>query len=161
MTSDALHRRPSSPMVVVEGREGSRCDRADDRIEVIDGLTSSARRKEIEVGSTQILAKDPLRILLATDGTRERLNFQVHCADLFHFDLPWIPGRIEQRNGRIDRKQPVPEVTRHYFVLPQRVEDRVIDVGQETETIEHRLAKASAIMTLSAGLIIAVSRAAP
>src|SRR3954452_23843974 len=48
MTSDALHRRPSSPMVVVEGREGSRCDRADDRIEVIDGLTSSARCKEIE-----------------------------------------------------------------------------------------------------------------
>ena len=128
---------------------------------MIDGLTSSARRKEIEVGSTQILAKDPLRILLATDGTRERLNFQAHCADLFHFDLSWIPSGIEQRNGRIDRKLPVPEVTRHYFVLPQRVEDRVIDVGQETETIEHRLAKASAIMTLSAGLIIAVSRAAP
>jgi methionyl-tRNA synthetase len=46
------------------------------------------------------------------------------------------PGRIEQRNGRIDRKQPVPEVTRHYFVLPQRGEDRVIDMVREPETIE-------------------------
>ena len=46
----------------------------------------------------------PLRILLATDAAREGLNFQAHCTDLFHFDLPWNPGRIEQRNGRIDRK---------------------------------------------------------
>ncbi len=56
-------------------------------------------------------------------------SFQAHCADLFHFDLPWNPGRIEQRNGRIDRKlQPEPEVRCHYFVLPQRVEDRVLEV---------------------------------
>jgi hypothetical protein len=42
------------------------------------------------------------------------LNFQAHCADLFHFDLPWNPGRIEQRNGRIDRKlQPAEEVRCH------------------------------------------------
>ena len=66
-------------------------------------------------------ANDPLRILLATDAAREGLNFQAHCTDLFHFDLPWNPGRIEQRNGRIDRKlQPALKVRCHYFVLPQR-----------------------------------------
>jgi hypothetical protein len=79
-------------------------DRADERIEVIDGLTSSVRRKEIQRRFNTDPAKDPLRILLATDAAREGLNFQAHCADLFHFDLPWNPGRIEQRNGRIDRK---------------------------------------------------------
>ena len=31
------------------------------------------------------------------------MNLQAQCADLFHFDLPWNPGRMEQRNGRIDR----------------------------------------------------------
>ena len=32
--------------------------------------------------------------------------------DLFHFDVPWNPGRIEQRNGRIDRKlQPAARFT--------------------------------------------------
>lgn len=66
-------------------------------------------------------AKEPLRILLATDAAREGLNFQAHCTDLFHFDLPWNPGRIEQRNGRIDRKlQPAPTVRCHHFVLPQQ-----------------------------------------
>ena len=104
--------------------EGS--DRADERIEVIDGLTSSVRRREIQRRFNASPVKDPLRILLATDAAREGLNFQAHCADLFHFDLPWNPGRIEQRNGRVDRKlQPcLRSPAGHYFVLPQRVEDR-------------------------------------
>ena len=79
------------------------------RIEVIDGLTSSTYRKEVQRRFNTDPSRDPLRILLATDAAREGLNFQAHCADLFHFDLPWNPGRIEQRNGRIDRKlQPAP-----------------------------------------------------
>jgi SNF2 family DNA or RNA helicase len=112
---------------------------------VIDGLTSSARRKEIQRRFNTDPAKDPLRILLATDAAREGLNFQAHCADLFHFDLPWNPGRIEQRNGRIDRKlQPAPEVRCHYFVLPQRAEDRVLDVlVRKTETIKKELGSLS------------------
>lgn len=126
--------------------EGS--ERADERIEVIDGLTSSARRKEIQRRFNTDPEKDPLRILLATDAAREGLNFQAHCADLFHFDLPWNPGRIEQRNGRIDRKlQPADEVRCHYFVLPQRVEDRVLEVlVKKTETIKRELGSLSKVI---------------
>jgi hypothetical protein len=93
-------------------------------------------------------SKDPLRILLATDAAREGLNFQAHCADLFHFDLPWNPGRIEQRNGRIDRKlQPASEVRCHYFVLAQCVEDRVLDVlVRKTETIKKELGSLSKVI---------------
>ena len=116
-------------------------DRADERIEVIDGLTSGTRRKEIQRRFNADPSKDPLRILIATDAAREGLNFQAHCADLFHFDLPWNPGRIEQRNGRIDRKlQPSGEVNCHYFVLSQRAEDRVLEVlVTKTETIKKEL----------------------
>ena len=115
--------------------------RADERIAVIDGLTSGTRRKEIQRRFNADPAKDPLRILIATDAAREGLNFQAHCADLFHFDLPWNPGRIEQRNGRIDRKlQPSAEVNCHYFVLPQRAEDRVLEVlVTKTERIKKEL----------------------
>ena len=81
-------------------------------------------------------------------GNVSRRNFQAHCADLFHFDLPWNPGRIEQRNGRIDRKlQPAPEVRCHYFVLPQRVEDRVLEVlVRKTETIKRELGSLSKVI---------------
>jgi len=122
--------------------------RADERVEVIDGLTSGARRKEIQRRFNADPAKDPLRILIATDAAREGLNFQAHCTDLFHFDLPWNPGRIEQRNGRIDRKlQPADEVRCHYFVLSQRVEDRVLEVlVRKTEIIKKELGSLSKVI---------------
>ena len=76
------------------------------------------------------------------------MNFQAHCTDLFHFDLPWNPGRIEQRNGRIDRKlQPADEVNCHYFVLPQRAEDRVLEVlVRKTEIIKRELGSLSKVI---------------
>ena len=141
-------------LIFTENREGTKrylknmleqaiecTDNADERIAVIDGLTSGPRREEVQRRFNTDPAKEPLRILIATDAAREGLNFQAHCADLFHFDLPWNPGRIEQRNGRIDRKlQPAPEVRCHYFVLPQRVEDRVLQVlVTKTETIKREL----------------------
>ena len=148
-------------LIFTENREGTKrylknileqaiedTDRADERIEVIDGLTSGARRKAVQRRFNADPAKDPLRILIATDAAREGLNFQAHCTDLFHFDLPWNPGRIEQRNGRIDRKlQPAAEVNCHYFVLPQRVEDRVLQVlVRKTETIKRELGSLSRVI---------------
>ena len=52
---------------------------------------------------------------------------------------------MEQRNGRIDRKlQPAAEVRCHYFVLPQRAEDRVLEVlVRKTETIKKELGSLS------------------
>ena len=148
-------------LIFTENREGTKrylktileqaiegTDRADERIEVIDGLTKGPRRKEVQRRFNANPTKDPLRILLATDAAREGLNFQAHCTDLFHFDLPWNPGRIEQRNGRIDRKlQPADEVRCHYFVLPQRVEDRVLEVlVKKTETIKKELGSLSKVI---------------
>ena len=148
-------------LIFTENREGTKrylkeileqaiegTSRADERIEVIDGLTSGARRKEIQRRFNTDPAKDPLRILLATDAAREGLNFQAHCTDLFHFDLPWNPGRIEQRNGRIDRKlQPAEEVRCHYFALQQRTEDRVLEVlVRKTETIKRELGSLSKVI---------------
>ena len=123
-------------------------DQADARIAVIDGLTRGPRRKEIQRRFNARPEHDPLRILVATDAAREGLNFQAHCADLFHFDLPWNPGRIEQRNGRIDRKlQPASQVNCHYFVLRQRVEDRVLEVlVRKTETIKRELGSLSKVI---------------
>jgi superfamily II DNA or RNA helicase len=148
-------------LIFTENREGTKrwlqsileqatasSDRGDQRIEVITGLTTGPVRQEIQRRFNTDPATDPLRILLATDAAREGLNFQAHCTDLFHFDLPWNPGRIEQRNGRIDRKlQPADEVRCHYFVLPQRTEDRVLDVlVRKTETIRRELGSLSKVI---------------
>jgi len=104
-------------------------DRAQERIETFHGGIGDERREAIKAAFNTDPGKHPLRILIATDAAREGVNLQNHCADLFHFDIPWNPSRMEQRNGRIDRKlQREKEVRCHYFVLPQRAEDRVLDV---------------------------------
>lgn len=42
-------------------------------------------------------------ILVTTDIASEGLNLHSTCHHLVHFELPWNPNRLEQRNGRIDR----------------------------------------------------------
>jgi superfamily II DNA or RNA helicase len=116
-------------------------ERAEERIEVYHGPTPQARREEIKRAFNADPRKHPLRILLATDAAREGINLQTHCWNLFHFDVPWNPARLEQRNGRIDRKlQPRNEVDCHYFVYRQRPEDRVLRaLVRKTDTIKREL----------------------
>src|SRR3989454_352253 len=79
---------------------------------------------------------------------REGVNLQGHCADLFHFDIPWNPARMEQRNGRIDRTlQASPEVRCAYFVYPQRAEDPVLDkVVEKVERIQEQLGSLASVV---------------
>lgn len=47
--------------------------------------------------------KGPARVLVATDAAGEGLNLQRAGRYLLHWDIPWNPARLEQRNGRLDR----------------------------------------------------------
>ena len=47
--------------------------------------------------------KSPLRVLVATDCLSEGINLQEHFTAVLHYDLPWNPNRLEQREGRVDR----------------------------------------------------------
>ncbi|MBN1654424.1 MAG: DISARM system SNF2-like helicase DrmD [Deltaproteobacteria bacterium] len=119
--------------------EGSH--RGDERIMGFHGAMSDEQREQVQRHFNGNPAQYPVRILLATDAAREGLNLQNHCQDLFHYDVPWNPARMEQRNGRIDRTlQPEPEVRCYYFVYPQRAEDLVLQkVVSKVETIQKEL----------------------
>ena len=121
---------------------------AEARIAVFTGATPPDRREEIKRAFNAAPADDPLRILVATDAAREGLNLQRHCRDLFHLDLPWNPSRLEQRNGRIDRKlQPASRVHCRYFIYAQRPEDRVLRrLVEKTEIIRRQLGSASPVI---------------
>ncbi|TVQ92961.1 MAG: helicase [Deltaproteobacteria bacterium] len=126
-----------------------------ERISVYTGQIGETKREKLKTAFNTNPTTHPLRILLATDAAREGINLQAHCTDLFHFDLPWNPSRIEQRNGRIDRVlQPSHDVWCHYFHLPARPEDRVLaylvdkmhrireELGSLSEVISAKLADA-------------------
>ena len=126
----------------------SHTDRADERIATFTGSTSRQKREDIKQAFNTEPGDHPLRILIATDAAREGLNLQRHCRDLFHFDLPWNPSRLDQRNGRIDRKlQPADEVACHYFVYQQRPEDRVLQVlVKKAERIREELGSVAKVL---------------
>ncbi len=57
------------------------------------------------------LGEHPRRVLVCTDCLSEGINLQDHFSAVVHYDLPWNPTRLEQREGRVDRYgQSEPEV---------------------------------------------------
>jgi superfamily II DNA/RNA helicase len=60
-------------------------------------------REEVENAFQAGPEESLVRILLATDAAAEGSNLQNHCYRLIHYEIPWNPNRMEQRNGRIDR----------------------------------------------------------
>ena len=113
----------------------------EERIATFHGGIGDDKRESLKNSFNSNPSENPLRILIATDAAREGVNLQNHCRYLFHFDVPWNPSRMEQRNGRIDRTlQKAKEVFCHYFVLADREEDRVLDVlVKKTEEIRNSL----------------------
>lgn len=61
-------------------------------------LPDEQRREKIEE-----MGKSQKRILIATDCLSEGINLQDHFNSVLHYDLPWNPNRLEQREGRVDR----------------------------------------------------------
>ncbi|HLE68232.1 MAG TPA: helicase-related protein [Vicinamibacteria bacterium] len=123
-------------------------DRADDRILQFHGGMSDEQREEVQLAFNGPPDEYPVRILIATDAAREGVNLQGHCADLFHFDIPWNPARMEQRNGRIDRTlQTEPVVRCHYFFYQDRTEDPVLKkLVSKVDTIQRELGSLSSII---------------
>lgn len=56
------------------------------------------RRERIEA-----IGSSPRRLLVATDCLSEGINLQQLFTAVLHYDLPWNPNRLEQREGRVDR----------------------------------------------------------
>lgn len=118
------------------------------RIAAFTGATTQDRREALKRAFNADPAVEPLRILICTDAAREGINLQSRCHDLIHVDLPWNPARLEQRNGRIDRKlQPSPQVWCRHFMFDQREEDIVLDaLVRKTERIRTELGSAGQVI---------------
>ncbi len=58
---------------------------------------------EIRRTRIQEMEKHPYRVLVATDCLSEGINLQQWFTAVIHYDLPWNPNRLEQREGRVDR----------------------------------------------------------
>jgi superfamily II DNA or RNA helicase len=93
----------------VAGELARRLERGmkDLRVLSVTGALSDEERKQ----RVEELGKAPRRVLVATDCLSEGVNLQDAFSAVIHYDLPWNPNRLEQREGRVDRfGQVVPKV---------------------------------------------------
>ena len=87
------------------------------RLEAIYGGMPVDDRERIKAHFQHDPRVTPVRILIATECAGEGIDLQRHCDSMIHYEIPWNPNRLEQRNGRIDRRgQRSKEVLIHHFV---------------------------------------------
>jgi superfamily II DNA or RNA helicase len=82
-------------------------------IRVLYGGMDQVDRDEIKEAFNN--PSDPVRILIATDAASEGLNLQETARLLLHYEIPWNPSRLEQRNGRLDRHGQARDVSVYHF----------------------------------------------
>jgi superfamily II DNA or RNA helicase len=90
----------------------------------VTGETGDDEAREEAVKS---LADSEKRVLVATDCLSEGVNLQGSFDAVLHYDLPWNPNRLEQRDGRVDRfGQPKKEIRSVVLFSPDNPIDRVV-----------------------------------
>ena len=69
---------------------------------VVGIVTSRLSDEERKIRIDEICSNER-HVLVCTDCLSEGVNLQQGFDAVIHYDLPWNPNRVEQRNGRIDR----------------------------------------------------------
>jgi hypothetical protein len=134
------------------------------RLETIYGGMKEDDRERIKAHFQHDPKETPVRILLATDCASEGIDLQRHCSLLVHIEIPWNPNRLEQRNGRIDRRGQRHEPLIHHFVgkgYAERARSQQADAPGELEgDLEFLMRAAEKIETIrqdlgKVGMVIA------
>ena len=96
-----------------------------ERIADLYGGMDTDRRERTKAEFQAHPSRSPVRILVATDAASEGIDLQRHCWRMLHWEIPWNPSRLEQRNGRVDRHgQPHDTVEIRHFVPEGWEEER-------------------------------------
>jgi len=89
----------------------------EDRFLCLFGGMDDPQREQIKDAFNDPAAK--VRVLIATDAAAEGLNLQSTARYMLHYDCPWNPSRLEQRNGRLDRHSQARDVHIFHFASEQ------------------------------------------
>lgn len=119
------------------------------QVETLFGGAQAAKREEVKAAFND--PQNPLRILVATDTAAEGINLQTSCRFVMHYEIPWNPMRLEQRNGRVDRHGQSRDVHVFHFTsadeddlnflfyVAEKVEQAREDLGSVGEVIDNAI----------------------
>ncbi|MFC2974680.1 PLxRFG domain-containing protein [Azotobacter bryophylli] len=92
-----------------------------DQIAIVDGKTSKDQRKEI----AKAMNDSRIRVVLgSTDTLGVGVNMQRNLRAMHHLDAPYMPGELEQRNGRGQRQGNQWNTVLEYRYMTDRLDGR-------------------------------------
>ena len=100
-----------------------------EHLRVLYGGMDPEERETIKAEFQAHPSESAVRVLLATDMASEGIDLQNHCHRMVHYEIPWNPSVLEQRNGRIDRHGQDHAPLVHHFVA------RASGEGEEDEEV--------------------------
>lgn len=107
-----------------------------DRLLTMYGGMDPEKREEVKASFQTSPDISPVRILLATDAASEGLDFQNFCSRLIHYEIPWNPNRMEQRNGRVDRHGQKADKVQIFHFVGSGYSNRANNPGQKAGELE-------------------------
>ena len=88
------------------------------------GLVTSRERSRDAVLSA--FRRGRLDVVVSTDMAAEGLNLQ-RAAAVIHYDIPWNPVKLDQRNGRAHRIGQTRDIVKAVYFLPETRETRIVE----------------------------------
>jgi len=133
----ALHR---SPRVIIFTRYKDTLDYLERSIQ--NEIRTSRRLSNVEIFTIYGDMNPPRRrdvfrefrrskkgVLITTDCMAEGIDLQYASNQIIHYELPWNPNRLEQRNGRIDRfGQPEKVVYIRTLIMRDTLEAAILEL---------------------------------
>ncbi|HEX9985337.1 MAG TPA: DEAD/DEAH box helicase [Thermoanaerobaculia bacterium] len=103
-------------------------------------ITASERSREAVL---RAFREGKLDVVVSTDLAAEGLNLQ-RAGVVVHYDIPWNPVKLQQRNGRAHRIGQTREAVRAVYFLPERDETRIIRTMASKDRVRRRVLVAEA-----------------
>jgi SNF2 family DNA or RNA helicase len=103
------------------------------------GLVTSRDRSRD--ATLQAFISGRIDLVVSTDLAAEGLNLQ-RAATVIHYDIPWNPVKLDQRNGRAHRIGQTREQVRAIYFIPQSRETRIVETIARKNRVRRRVLKA-------------------
>lgn len=104
-------------------RLATRFPDARERVATIYGGMDADKREATKAAFQASPEDAEVRVLLATDAASEGIDLQNWCYRLIHWEIPWNPSVLEQRNGRVDRYGQRSKLVKIWHFVPQGWEE--------------------------------------
>jgi superfamily II DNA or RNA helicase len=127
------------PMLIFTGSAATACDLYDALRETRRcGLVTSRERSREAV--LRAFTDARLDLVVSTDMASEGLNLQ-RAGVVVHYDIPWNPVKLDQRNGRAHRIGQTRPAVRAIYFLPQARETRIVETIAAKNRVRRRVLK--------------------